>query len=142
VREALDGHPAASRLAAHAEALLAEPDGPDTLQALAASPYAAMLADEVAHLARAHAAISPLLPPGLELRLDHADVQGIGFYTGPTLRLWAPGAQAELASGGRYDGLYPELGRDWKAAGFCLRLSRLLDLAETRPELFGGEEAR
>ncbi|MFN8012695.1 MAG: ATP phosphoribosyltransferase regulatory subunit [Holophagaceae bacterium] len=142
VREALDGHPAAARLAAHAEALLAEPDGPSTLRALGASPYAAMLEEEIAHLGRAHAAVAPLLPPGLELRLDPADVQGIGFYTGPTLRLWAPGAQAELASGGRYDGLYPELGRDWKAAGFCLRLSRLLDLAETRPELFAGEGLR
>jgi ATP phosphoribosyltransferase regulatory subunit HisZ len=137
VAEALEGHPAAARLLAHAEALLAETQDAASLDALGASPYAAMLGEEIAHLRRAHAAIAPLLPPGLELRLDPADVQGIGFYTGPTLRLWAPGAQAELASGGRYDGLYPELGRPWKAAGFCLRLSRLLDLAETRPELFG-----
>jgi ATP phosphoribosyltransferase regulatory subunit HisZ len=136
VAEALEGHPAAARLNAHAECLLAEPDGEASLDALARSPYAAMLEDEVAHLRRALAAITPLLPAGLALRVDPADVQGIAFYTGPTLRLWAPGAQAELASGGRYDGLYPELGRPWRAAGFCLRLSRLLDLAETRPELF------
>lgn len=139
VAEALEGHPAAPRLLAHAEALLADPDGAASLDPLRTSPYADMLEDEIAHLRRAHGAIAPLLPPGLELRLDPADVQGIGFYTGPTLRLWAPGAQAELASGGRYDGLYPELGRPWKAAGFCLRLSRLLDLAETRPELFDPE---
>ena len=66
------------------------------------------------------------------------------YYDGPlgpeyapaatTLRLWAPGAQHELAAGGRYDGLFPELGRPWFAAGFCVRLTRLLDLAETRPE--------
>ncbi|MBK8725584.1 MAG: ATP phosphoribosyltransferase regulatory subunit [Holophagaceae bacterium] len=137
VAAALDGHPAAARLLAHAEALLVEPDGSGKFEALAASPYAGLLEDELAHLRRAQAAIAPLLPPDLELRVDPADVQGIGFYTGPTLRLWAPGAQAELASGGRYDGLYPELGRPWKAAGFCLRLSRLLDLADTRPDLFG-----
>jgi ATP phosphoribosyltransferase regulatory subunit HisZ len=70
------------------------------------------------------------------LRVDLADVAGLGFYTGPTLRLWAPGAQQELAAGGRYDRLFPGLGRPWQAAGFCVRLSRLLDLAATRPDLF------
>jgi ATP phosphoribosyltransferase regulatory subunit len=136
VAEALAGHSAANRLNAHAETLLAEPEGEGGLGALERSPYAAMLEDELAHLRRAAVVITPLLPPGLALRVDPADVQGISFYTGPTLRLWAPGAQAELASGGRYDHLYPELGRPWRAAGFCLRLSRLLDLAETRPGLF------
>ena len=68
--------------------------------------------------------------------MDLADVAGLDFYTGPTLRLWAPGAQQELAAGGRYDSLFPGLGRPWKAAGFCVRLSRLLDLAATRPDLF------
>ena len=77
-----------------------------------------------------------MLPAGLVLRLDLADVKGLGFYTGPTLRLWAPGAQQELAAGGRHDTLYPELGRPWYSAGFCVRLTRLLDLAEAKPELF------
>ncbi|MDE3246925.1 MAG: ATP phosphoribosyltransferase regulatory subunit, partial [Acidobacteriota bacterium] len=78
----------------------------------------------------------PFVPRGLTLRLDLADVQGVGFYTGPTLRLYAPGAQQELAAGGRYDGLYPSLGKPWFAAGFCVRLSPFLDLAEMRPDLF------
>ena len=72
------------------------------------------------------------LPPGLTLRLDLGDLRGMGYYTGPTLRLWAPGAQRELASGGRYDGLYPDLGRPWFAAGFCVRLTTLLELAGTK----------
>ena len=136
VREALDGHPSAPRLVRHAEALLSELDGPSSLKALEASPYAHLLEDERAHMDRALAALLPLLPERLTLRVDLADVAGLGFYTGPTLRLWAPGAQQELAAGGRYDGLFPALGRPWQAAGFCIRLSRLLDLADTRPDLF------
>jgi ATP phosphoribosyltransferase regulatory subunit HisZ len=136
VREALDGHPSAARLTAHAEALLAELDGPGTLAALDTSPYADLLEDERHHMDRALKALLPILPPNLELRVDLADVAGLGFYTGPTLRLWAPGAQQELAAGGRYDRLFPGLGRPWQAAGFCVRLSRLLDLADTRPDLF------
>jgi ATP phosphoribosyltransferase regulatory subunit len=137
--EALADHPAARRLLAHAESLLVEPDGEASLAALGHSPYADLLENERAHLQRALAALTPLLPANLVLRLDLADVKGLDFYTGPTLRLWAPGAQQELAAGGRYDGLFPELGRPWFAAGFCVRLSRLLDLAETRPELFDFE---
>jgi ATP phosphoribosyltransferase regulatory subunit HisZ len=136
VREALDGHPSAARLTAHAEALLSELDGPSTLEALAASPYAHLLEGERDHMDRALRALLPILPPNLELRVDLADVAGLDFYTGPTLRLWAPGAQQELAAGGRYDRLFPGLGRPWQAAGFCVRLSRLLDLADTRPDLF------
>jgi ATP phosphoribosyltransferase regulatory subunit len=137
--EALADHPAASRLLAHAETLLADPDGERSLAALGHSPYAILLEDERAHLQRALATLTPLLPANLILRLDLADVKGLSYYTGPTLRLWAPGAQQELAAGGRYDGLFPEMGRPWYAAGFCVRLTRLLDLAETRPELFDFE---
>ncbi len=134
--EALGDHPAAGRLLAHAETLLADPDGESSLAALGHSPYAVLLEDERAHLQRSLATLTPLLPDNLILRLDLADVKGLAFYTGPTLRLWAPGAQQELAAGGRYDGVFPELGRPWFAAGFCVRLTHLLDLAETKPELF------
>lgn len=136
VHEALGDHPAAGRLTAHAEALLSDLDGPESLKALDASPYADLLAEERDHMGRALKAILPILPDRLDLRVDLADVAGLDFYTGPTLRLWAPGAQQELAAGGRYDRLFPELGRPWRAAGFCVRLSRLLDLAGTRPDLF------
>ena len=136
VREVLQAHPAQDRLTAHAAALLSDLDGPDTLKALDESPYADLLAAERDHMGRALRALMPLLPANVDLRVDLADVAGLDFYTGPTLRLWAPGAQQELAAGGRYDRLFPELGRPWQAAGFCVRLSRLLDLAETRPDLF------
>ncbi len=140
IAAALGDHPAAPRLKAHAECLLAELDGERSLTALSQSPYAELLQAEVDRLRALHATLCPLLPEGLDLRVDPAEVAGLDFYTGPTLRLWAPGAQAELAAGGRYDRLYPELGRPWQAAGFCVRLSRLLELKATRPELF--EERR
>ena len=133
---AVAGHPAAERLVAHASTLLVEPDGAATLEGLAKSPYAELLEQERAELGRAAAAIAGMLPPGLELRVDLADVAGAGFYTGPTLRLWAPGARQELAAGGRYDRLFPALARDWRAAGFCVRLTPLLELRETHPALF------
>lgn len=136
VSEALAGHGAATRLETHLGLLLAELDGEASLAPLARSPYAGLLAEERAELARAIQVLQPLVPAGFELRVDPADVAGLAFYTGPTLRLWSPGAQAELAAGGRYDGLYPQLGKPWRAAGFCVRLSRLLDLAQTRPDLF------
>jgi ATP phosphoribosyltransferase regulatory subunit len=136
LKEALRGHQAEAPLSLHAELLLADLDGAASLDPLSRSPYAGLLEEELAELHRAASALTPLLPEGLALRIDPADVEGIDFYTGPTLRLWTEGAQAELASGGRYDRLYPDLGRSWRAAGFCVRLSRLLDLADTRPDLF------
>lgn len=136
VREALGSVPGAERLCRHADCLLAELDGERSLDPLAASPYADLLAGDLDRMRSTLIALRPLLPQGLALRMDPADVAGLDFYTGPTLRLWAPGAQQELAAGGRYDRLYPELGRPWQAAGFCVRLSRVLELAATRPELF------
>ena len=136
VREALAGLGAADRLARHAALLAAEPDGLEGLLALQSGPYGALLATDIERLAARFSALHPILPAGLELRLDLADVADLDFYTGPTLRLWAPGATAALASGGRYDRLYPELGKPWRAAGFCVRLSALLELADTRPDCF------
>lgn len=136
VREALGDHPAATRIADHAALLASEPDGLAGLDALQASPYAVLLATDRERLATRFQALQPLLPQGLDLRLDLADVADLDFYTGPTLRLWAAGATAGLAAGGRYDRLYPELGKPWQAAGFCVRLSTLLELRDNRPELF------
>ena len=129
----LEGHPARERLLAHAEILLSGPDGPGSLDELARGPYGGLLEAEAEHLRRALSALSAHLPRGLTLRLDLGDLRGLAYYTGPTLRLWAPGAQRELAAGGRYDGLYPEMGRPWYAAGFCVRLTTLLELNEGAP---------
>jgi ATP phosphoribosyltransferase regulatory subunit HisZ len=138
VREALEEHPAAGRIADHAALLAAEPDGLAGLDALRAGPYGALIAPDLERLVARFQALQPLLPGGVELRLDLADVADLDFYTGPTLRLWAAGATASLAAGGRYDRLYPELGKPWQAAGFCVRLSTLLELHDNRPEHFEG----
>jgi len=132
--ELLDGHRAQARLLAHAEILLSGPNGAASLDDLARGPYGALLEAENGHLRRVMDRLSARLPEGLTLRLDLGDLRGLAFYTGPTLRLWAPGAQRELASGGRYDNLFPELGRPWYAAGFCVRLTTLLELAETKED--------
>jgi ATP phosphoribosyltransferase regulatory subunit len=132
--ELLQGLPARERLLAHAEVLLSGPDGPGCLAALAHSPYGGLLEAEAEQLGRVSSALAANLPAGLTLRLDLGDLRGMGYYSGPTLRLWAPGAQREIASGGRYDGVYPELGRPWFAAGFCVRLTTLLELGETDTE--------
>jgi ATP phosphoribosyltransferase regulatory subunit len=130
--ELLREHPAKARLLAHAEVLLSGPDGPGSLDALAGSPYGGLLEAEADQLARVLGVLTAQAPPGLTVRLDMGDLRGLAYYTGPTLRLWAPGAQKELAAGGRYDGLYPELGRPWYAAGFCVRLTTLLELFESK----------
>jgi ATP phosphoribosyltransferase regulatory subunit len=130
--ELLQGLPARERLLQHAEVLLSGPDGPGCLAALAHSPYGPLLEAEMEQLSRVTDALTAKLPEGLTLRLDLGDLRGMGYYSGPTLRLWAPGAQREIASGGRYDGVYPELGRPWFAAGFCVRLTTLLELGETK----------
>lgn len=137
--EALEDHPAKERLLAHLELLAAVPDGASVLAELDRSPFARLLEREIQGLRRTLETLRTLLPLGMSLRLDLSEVRSLDFYTGPTLRLWAPGAQRELAAGGRYDRLFPELGKPWFAAGFCVRLTSLLDLAEARPELF--EEA-
>jgi ATP phosphoribosyltransferase regulatory subunit len=134
--ELLDGHPGRDRLLAHAEILLSGPNGAGSLTDLARGPYGGLLEAEAEQLSRVLEALSAQLPEGLTLRLDMGDLRGLSYYTGPTLRLWAPGAQKELAAGGRYDKLFPEMGRPWYAAGFCVRLTTLLELAaneETQP---------
>jgi ATP phosphoribosyltransferase regulatory subunit len=66
--------------------------------------------------------------------------RGISYYDGFVFELEAPslGARANLGGGGRYDGLIRALAaaedkqagaRDWAAAGFALRPSRLADAA-------------
>ena len=120
--------PVRDKLARHAKALF--DDTPDE------SPYRARIEVEIQAIEAAATFCATRVPSRIRVRKDHADVTGIDFYTGPTFALWAPHASAELLAGGRYDALYPSLGRPWCAAGFCVRLSRLLDLREAHPEVF------
>jgi ATP phosphoribosyltransferase regulatory subunit len=129
VHEVLHESAAQAKLVQHAECLLRG----DVLR----SPYASLIETSYkALLDTEQIARAAINGESVTLRVDTADASGFSFYTGPTLRLWAPHAAFELGSGGRYDGLYPSLGKSWSAAGFCIRLARLLELADAHPELF------
>jgi ATP phosphoribosyltransferase regulatory subunit len=65
--------------------------------------------------------------PGLKIRLEPTDVRHWTYYTGATVKVFAPDHAYALLSGGRYDGLYPALGRPYGAFGFAVYMSRVLE---------------
>lgn len=67
--------------------------------------------------------------PSLGVRLEVADVRHWSYYTGLTLKAFVPEAPQAILSGGRYDGLYPSMGRPFGACGFALYVGRLLGAA-------------
>jgi ATP phosphoribosyltransferase regulatory subunit HisZ len=99
----------------------------------------AALREAVERLRARWAAFSKLVRPP-ESRFALSLGRGISYYDGFVFELEAPalGARANLGGGGRYDGLIRALAaaedkqagaRDWAAAGFALRPSRLADAA-------------
>ncbi|MEW5763824.1 MAG: ATP phosphoribosyltransferase regulatory subunit [Acidobacteriota bacterium] len=70
--------------------------------------------------------------PGLTLRLDPADVRHWDYYTGLTFKAFRPGHPSAVLSGGRYDGLYPALGRSFGAIGFAVDLSGIGPAGQAR----------
>ncbi len=65
--------------------------------------------------------------PKLAVRLEPTDVRHWSYYTGLTVKAFVPGHPFAVLSGGRYDGLYPALGRPFGAFGFAVHLGRLLE---------------
>lgn len=65
--------------------------------------------------------------PGLTVRLEPTDVRHWTYYSGATVKVFAPDHAHALLSGGRYDGLFPALGRPYGAFGFAVYLSRVLE---------------
>ena len=65
--------------------------------------------------------------PGLSVRLDPTDVRHWTYYSGLTLKAFSPRHPYTVLSGGRYDGLYPSLGRPLGACGFAVHTGRLLE---------------
>lgn len=65
--------------------------------------------------------------PGLTLRLDPTDVRHWAYYSGLTVKAFSPRHAFAILSGGRYDGLYPALGKPFGACGFAVHLSRFLE---------------
>jgi ATP phosphoribosyltransferase regulatory subunit len=65
--------------------------------------------------------------PGLPVRTEPTDVRHWAYYSGLTLKAFSPRHPYAVLSGGRYDGLYPALGRPWGACGFAVYTGRLLE---------------
>ncbi len=65
--------------------------------------------------------------PGLPVRLEPTDVRHWAYYSGLTVKAFSPAHPFAVLSGGRYDHLYPALGRPWGACGFAVYTGRLLD---------------
>ena len=129
--ELLDGHPAKDRLLAHAEILLSGPDGPGSLDDLARGPYGGLLEAEAGAAAPgAGAALGPPAARPHPAPGPGRPARARPSTPAPPCACGPPGAQRELAAGGRYDGLFPEMGRPWYAAGFCVRLTTLLELGD------------
>lgn len=60
--------------------------------------------------------------PSLAVRLDPLDVRRWSTYTGLTFKAFTPRHPHAVLAGGRYDGLYPDLGHPLGAVGFAVRL--------------------
>ncbi|MFQ3640530.1 MAG: ATP phosphoribosyltransferase regulatory subunit [Chloracidobacterium sp.] len=67
------------------------------------------------------------------LTFDAANVSQLGYYTGMTFHLYAPGSGVALGSGGRYDALTRLFGVDEPAVGFQLSLDRLVQITDALP---------
>jgi ATP phosphoribosyltransferase regulatory subunit len=65
--------------------------------------------------------------PGLAVRLEPTDVRHWAYYSGLTVKAFSPRHPFAVLSGGRYDGLYPALGRPWGACGLAVYTGRLLE---------------
>jgi len=75
------------------------------------------------HVQRAH--------PDVSIGFDLADLSGYAYYSGPRFALYAAGAHAALARGGRYDEVGAVFGRNRPAVGFSLDVKVLAATAPT-----------
>ncbi len=60
------------------------------------------------------------------IHLDLTEVQSLGYYTGVTFEVLAPGVGRSIGSGGRYDDLVQTFGPPQPAVGIALGLERIL----------------
>jgi ATP phosphoribosyltransferase regulatory subunit len=62
---------------------------------------------------------------GARVNLDLGAVRDFDYYTGVIFEVFAPGAGAPLAVGGRYDGLLRRFGEQWPATGLVVFVDRV-----------------
>ena len=74
--------------------------------------------------------------------IDLGEVRGFDYYTGTRFVVYAEGAGAQVASGGRYDRLIERYGRAARATGFALDVDEVAALLRARgieaPRASGG----
>lgn len=100
---------------------------PDALDALAPDLAAAGLLEAWERLRSLGADVAARFPR-VAVRLEPTDVRRWSYYTGMTVKAFVPRCPVAVLSGGRYDGLYPALGRPSTACGFAVQLSPLLEV--------------
>jgi ATP phosphoribosyltransferase regulatory subunit HisZ len=64
--------------------------------------------------------------------IDLGDVSRLDYYTGLTFKIYVNGIGVRVGSGGRYDGLTANFGKDEPAIGFELDLDELTDVLGAR----------
>ena len=65
--------------------------------------------------------------PGLEVRIDLAELAGYGYHNGPIFSAYQASQGQAVARGGRYDGIGSAFGRGRAATGFDVSLAQLLE---------------
>jgi ATP phosphoribosyltransferase regulatory subunit len=115
------------------QALLRLYGGPEVLDAARASlprrTAVEQALDDLGWLARHVQAAHPEVRIGFDL----ADLSGYAYYSGPRFALYAGGANAALARGGRYDEVGAVFGRNRPAVGFSLDVKSLAASAGDAP---------
>lgn len=76
------------------------------------------------------------------LSLDLGLVKDLTYYTGLVLEGYVPRLGYTVCTGGRYDGLYAQFGRDEPATGFALGLERVTEALARQNPAGGGTGAR
>lgn len=74
------------------------------------------------------------LAPSAGLRLDFSIVNDMDYYNGLIFRGYLPGLPSGVLSGGRYDNLLRQMGREDGAIGFAVYLNLLERLETTQPD--------
>ncbi len=74
------------------------------------------------------------LAPSNRLRLDFSIVNNMDYYNGLIFRGYLPGLPSGVLSGGRYDNLLHQMGREDGAIGFAVYLNLLERLETAQPE--------
>jgi len=73
--------------------------------------------------------------PAVEVRFDLAELRGYEYHTGIVYAAYVPGRGAEIARGGRYDGIGAAFGRASPATGFSTDLESLVRLSGKTAEV-------